>query len=313
MRRLTTKEFIKKAKTIHKDKYIYDKTLYTNSRQKVIITCPIHGDFEQLANAHLKGQGCPQCCHPNKVLDKSIILKQFKEVHGNKYDYSQLPDVLKNHDKVPIICYKHGIFVQTVSQHKIGQGCPKCASIKQSERQTYSWEELVNKFNTIHNGKYDYSKAKYSDMNTPICIVCPIHGEFWQKPSVHIRGAGCQKCNSSKGEILISSILKDLDIVFEPQYKIIINSHTCYIDFKFTYNNIIYYIEYNGEQHYVPIEHFGGKTKFQKQVLRDTNVRNYCKENNITLIEIPYTMNDKDIYSTIVKQINYGPKSCSNQ
>lgn len=313
MKKLTTEEFIKKAKIIHKDKYIYDKTLYINSRQKVIITCPIHGDFEQLANAHLQGQGCPKCCKPNKILDKHEVLKQFKEIHGDKYDYSQLPAILKNHDKISIICPKHGIFMQTVSQHKRGQGCPKCAFEKQSERQAYSWEQLISKFNIIHKGKYDYSKANYIDMNTPICIVCSKHGEFWQKPSLHIRGAGCQKCNSSKGEILISSILEDLNIVFESQYKIIINNYTCFIDFKFTYNNVIYYIEYNGEQHYIPVEHFGGKTKFQKQILRDTNVRNYCKENNITLIEIPYTMNNKDIYDTILKQINYESKGSSNE
>ena len=56
-----TESFIKKAKEVHGDRYDYSKTVYVNKRTKVVITCPIHGDFEQLANNHLRGQGCPLC------------------------------------------------------------------------------------------------------------------------------------------------------------------------------------------------------------------------------------------------------------
>lgn len=56
-----TDEFIKKAKSIHGDKYCYDKTVYTSAKNKLTITCQIHGDFEQLASGHLSGYGCKQC------------------------------------------------------------------------------------------------------------------------------------------------------------------------------------------------------------------------------------------------------------
>lgn len=54
-KKLTTKEFIEKAKQIHDDKYYYTKIMYVNSRTKVVITCPEHGDFEQLPSSHLQG------------------------------------------------------------------------------------------------------------------------------------------------------------------------------------------------------------------------------------------------------------------
>ena len=53
MKKLTTDDFIEKAKEIHGNKYIYNKTVYKNMRTKVCITCPEHGDFWQLPSIHL--------------------------------------------------------------------------------------------------------------------------------------------------------------------------------------------------------------------------------------------------------------------
>ena len=56
-----TESFKKEAIIRHKGYYSYDKSEYVNSHTKVVITCPIHGDFEQSPNAHLRGEGCPDC------------------------------------------------------------------------------------------------------------------------------------------------------------------------------------------------------------------------------------------------------------
>lgn len=61
---LTTEEFIRRAKKIHGDRYIYDETKYKNIKDYVYIKCPIHGIFKQNANNHLHGEGCPKC-NPN--------------------------------------------------------------------------------------------------------------------------------------------------------------------------------------------------------------------------------------------------------
>ena len=106
MRKLTTQEFIEKAKKIHGDKYDYSKVEYIKSGLKVCIICPKHGEFWQIANSHLQGQGCPECNSRNKPITKEYFVQQAIKIHGNRYDYSKVPDfpggldILLTHDVV---------------------------------------------------------------------------------------------------------------------------------------------------------------------------------------------------------------------
>lgn len=59
-------------------------------------------------------------------------------------------------------------------------------------------EQYIEKASLIHNGKYDYSKVDYINSDTKICIICPEHGEFWQRANDHLRGIGCKKCGHVK-------------------------------------------------------------------------------------------------------------------
>lgn len=61
MKKLNTIEFVAKAKVIHGDRYDYSKTVYVHSQTKVVIVCPIHGEFEQTPADHLRGRGCHGC------------------------------------------------------------------------------------------------------------------------------------------------------------------------------------------------------------------------------------------------------------
>ena len=120
------KEFVNKANDIHNDKYSYDKIKYINNRIKIIITCPLHGDFYQTPYSHLQGCGCPKCVTNTKLSNEEFIQKA-KIVHGDKYDYSltKYKNALTN---VDIICKKHGKFRQTPHSHLSGRGCPFCKS-----------------------------------------------------------------------------------------------------------------------------------------------------------------------------------------
>ena len=57
-------------------------------------------------------------------------------------------------------------------------------------------EEFIERANKVHNGKYDYSKVDYINSGTKVCIICPIHGEFWQTPNHHLKKHGCIKCRN---------------------------------------------------------------------------------------------------------------------
>lgn len=59
----------------------------------------------------------------------------------------------------------------------------------------YNVEEFIYEANIKHNNKYDYSKIDYINKTTKVCIICPIHGEFYMTPHNHILGQGCPKCS----------------------------------------------------------------------------------------------------------------------
>lgn len=86
----TTQQFILEATAKHRGKYSYNKTNYTRARNKVIITCPIHGNFEQIAEHHLKGHGCPYCnkSHGEKEVENYLIDNEFKYIPQYKINTS---------------------------------------------------------------------------------------------------------------------------------------------------------------------------------------------------------------------------------
>ena len=147
--------FIEKARQIHNDKYDYSKVNYVNSRTKVCIICPTHGEFWQTPHNHLKGYGCAECgkekSHLPKITTEDFISKS-KERHGNKYDYSKA--YYKTWDaKVCIICPEHGEFWQTPSNHINGSGCPKCANEKRKNALLKDTKLFVDVATLVHDGK----------------------------------------------------------------------------------------------------------------------------------------------------------------
>ena len=147
--------FIEKARQIHNDKYDYSKVNYVNSRTKVCIICPTHGEFWQTPHNHLKGYGCAECgkekSHLPKITTEDFIAKS-KEIHGNKYDYSKA--CYKTCDtKVCIICPEHGEFWQTPSNHINGSGCPKCANEKRKNALLKDTKLFIDAATLIHNEK----------------------------------------------------------------------------------------------------------------------------------------------------------------
>lgn len=129
---------------------------------------------------------------PNKTTKEEFIEKA-KKIHGNKYDYSKV-NYINTHEKVCIICPEHGEFWQTPHGHLAGNGCKKCASARTGEQKKISLNDFIKRAKLKHGDKYDYSKVEYTNCDTKVCIICPEHGEFWQRPMAHLRGDGCPKC-----------------------------------------------------------------------------------------------------------------------
>lgn len=197
--KLTAEEFIKKARNVHGDKFIYDKVNYIDSKTKICIVCPKHGEFWQRPNDHLCGNGCPMCkTEKNKInrLDTlDTFIEKARKIHGDKYIYTEA--VYKNTTTpLTIICRKHGAFQQMPNSHLQGHGCPKCGIDKSNLVMTN--DQYIEKARKVHGDEYDYSFVEYKTPLTPIKIICKKHGVFLQKPSYHLSGNGCPKCGYEK-------------------------------------------------------------------------------------------------------------------
>ena len=283
MKKLTQEEFIEKARLIHGDKYNYSKAIYKNYREKLCIICPKHGEFWQAAQHHLCNHGCPKCADNQKKSCQEFVEKA-KNIHGNKYDYSKI-EYRGNKIKVCIICPEHGEFWQKPQDHLRGKGCGKCIG------RNLTTKEWIEKAKIIHGNKYDYSRTKYINAKSKICIICPEHGEFWQRPQDHLRGHGCPYCNKSILETEIESLLTRNNILFEKQktFDWLVNKINMRLDFYLPNSNIA--IECQGEQHYKPVKHFGGLNAYEKTIKRDRKKEELCKKNGINLLYFTHYKN----------------------
>ncbi len=186
-RKRTTAQFIEEALEIHANKYDYTLVDYYNAESKVIIICKTHGQFEQRPSSHLIGRGCFKCSKTYAPTSSEFI-KQSKQVHGDKYDYSLIV-YQGSKTKVSIICKVHGQFEQPPTSHLSGRGCPKCGG-----KSKLTTTEFIEKAISIHGDKYNYTLVDYYNAESKVTIICNIHGEFKQCPDSHVRGKGCPKC-----------------------------------------------------------------------------------------------------------------------
>lgn len=128
------------------------------------------------------------------------MIEKFKQVHGDKYDYSEF-QYINARTKCAIICPKHGKFQQLARKHAMGQGCPKCAAEHTNDYRILGTEEFIKRATAKHGGTYDYSKSQYVNSTTKVQIICRIHGPFYQNPHSHVKGRGCPKCKTVKDVI----------------------------------------------------------------------------------------------------------------
>ena len=204
-KRLTKDEFVKRAKKVHGGRYDYSKVEYRGYNTKVCIICPKHGEFWQKVGHHLSGHGCPKCVGRNGTIEEFI--QKARKIHGKKYDYSCV-DYKNTETKVKIICPKHGEFWQTPHGHLSGRGCQKCRGEFLRKKFVSSKEEFLERARKVHGDRYDYDGVNYVNNRIKIKIVCPKHGEFWQRPDAHLSGQGCPECSKKRTK---ESIIKGVE------------------------------------------------------------------------------------------------------
>jgi predicted Zn-ribbon and HTH transcriptional regulator len=236
----------------------------------------------------------------NKIKKYNIKFKQgksnkqfkweMKKLVGNRY----IPLTEYGKDNKDKILIKHNIescgHEFKMNPHNFldnGQRCPKCFG---NERKTT--EEFKQEIYELEGNDY-ILLSKYINNNTNVIMKHDIEEcgyEYSVRPLHFLEGTRCPKCKASKGEKIIHNWLKDKNIEFENEFVIEKCKNINYLpfDFKIETDDDFILLEYDGIQHYQPIDYFGGIERFKKQKENDEIKNIFCNENNIKLIRIPY-------------------------
>ena len=307
---LNTEQFIEKARQKHGDKYNYDKVVYVRTCEKVIITCLKHGDFLMTPNTHLCGCGCKKCGYEIVAKYRASVKneKSFASVNPDKIDEwsdknERGPETYSwgSHDKVWRKCRDCGYeYLITINKWNANRGCPACSDPPKVVTPRTS---LAGKYPVIAS-EWDYEKNK----DTPDDVSFGSEKKRWFKcrqcnrsylTSIYNRtglNSGCSHCNSSKGERVIKYYLESNHINHEQEYKVSGCKNKKHLRFDFAIldenNELLGLIEYNGEQHYNyrKTGYFACKVNNLKTIQKRDKIKfNFCKDNNIPLLIIPYT------------------------
>ena len=131
--------FLEKARKVHGDLYDYSKATYKGASTELEIVCRVHGSFWQKPAYHYDGHGCPQCGVDRRSGIRKIGTEEFirkaKEIHGERYDYSQAEYITSN-DPITVICPEHGPFYPVPNNHINSKTiCPVCSLSEPSKIQ----------------------------------------------------------------------------------------------------------------------------------------------------------------------------------
>lgn len=318
--KMTLEKFIEKANKIHGEgRYDYSEVDYKGSKIDVWIICHKHDEpyrFPQKPNEHLQGNGCP-LCGGTKKLTLEEFTEQANYVHGvGRYNYSKV-NYINMDTQVIIICPNHDKpyeFPQKPRDHLQKRGCPICGRKVAIEKHRLTLQEFIERaYKKYGIGRYDYSKVKYTTMNTIVCIICPNHDEpyeFWKTPHNHLNGVGCPLCNESIGNNKIRMFLINNNIDFETEETFDDCEYIKQLRFDFYIQRYNLCIEFDGEQHFEKVNWDGKMTDEEMEEnlklnqFRDQIKNDYCKKNRINLLRIRY---DEDVEEKLTKYFqNHG-------
>jgi hypothetical protein len=203
MKKLTTEEFIKKAKSVHGNKYGYDKSRYINNHTKIEIYCYTCKEyFWQTPQGHLRGMGCSKCGWGQLRFNLSEFISRAILIHGDKDNYNET-DYFNNHSKVRIFCNKHKYFFSIQPSNYLSKNhhrCPKCGKENRAINRTSNTEEFIKKSKLLFGENvFGYDRTNYINSRRKLELFCNKHKYyFWIKPNSNLSGSGCPKCGKDK-------------------------------------------------------------------------------------------------------------------
>lgn len=269
------KKFIEKSETIWGYKYDYSKIKYIDSKTSVTIIYK-GVEYQQTPTKHLQKKLCELS---NNSLSRKEFIRRCVEKWGNRFDYT---DTLYRNSYSNINFYDrhYGIYVsQKANSHMNGN------------LYNLSKENFIELSNINFKYKYDYSKIEYKGITKEVIIICKLHGEFITRAYNHYKnifGGSCKKCDEYLFTKKVFHFLDKNNISNDKFHRF----NDLPLPFDFYIPSIRTCIEFDGRQHFEPIEHFGGLEAYNNLKINDSIKNDYCEENYINLLRIRYDQID---------------------
>lgn len=257
-------------------------------------------EYETTPNSFVsQGVRCPQCAAKvNGAKKKANSAKRFEEkVEEFASEYKFLESYIDSQTKIKVIHLECShIYSVSPSNFLCGKRCPKCKKKANDDKKRRTHEEFLKLVQ--REGNHSYSLlSEYEHAHRKIKVKHEICGYIYEvTPNNFLNGKRCPKCNSSKGERTIRTFLERTRINFEVEFKLRGCKYKLPLPFDFALfykDNLKCLIEYDGEQHFMAKSFFGGENALIEIQKRDAIKTQYCKDNNIPLIRIPYTEYDR--------------------
>jgi hypothetical protein len=286
-RKKTHEEFVNEVYELVGNEYEV-KSEYIGALKKITMFHAVCGrTYDVLPGNFSFGQRCGKCQGLQKTHEDFI--REVETKFGNEYtifgEYvNTLSKVLVKHNKCD---YEWEVYPLNLLKGK--SKCPLCSN--KAPFRTESFKQVINE---ITNGEYIVT-GNYVNNKTKIAIKHLNCNYEWEVTPNAFKDGGkrCPKCSvMSKGEHKIYDYLIDNNIKFSNEYTF----HNCKninsLPFDFAIFNkegdVFALIEFDGVQHYEPIEWFGGENVLKYTQFNDTIKNNFCHDNNIPLLRIPH-------------------------
>ena len=260
-----------------KEGYMLLSKEYNKCDEYLTVMCPEGHIYETTFSNFQGGFRCKECAGLKK-----LSFNEVEDIIREKgYELVSLKEEYKNvHSVIKLKCDKGHVYSTKFYSFKQGHKCPYCTQRK------VSFETVKQ---NIENEGYKLLSDTYSRNNENLDMECPKGHIFKLSYNRFQCGSRCTVCNSSNGEKVIAQTLDSMNIKYKAQYRFKDckgDNKTLPFDFYIEEERIA--LEFDGIQHFEPVDFFGGQEEFYKQQRYDAIKNQYCKDNNIKLIRIPY-------------------------
>ncbi|MDD4779018.1 MAG: hypothetical protein PHT02_00245 [Tissierellia bacterium] len=291
---------------------------YKNYSSKLLLRCKCSNEFEVSFANFIKGKiSCNLCSNLQRKINKLYSFEKVKGVFNNKgliLDDSQIYENSLHH----LLAYTiegYKIYIKYGNLNKTNNFNPF------SKYNPYTIEN-IQKYLDLNLSGYKIISKKYKNAQEKLEFMCTQGHDFCLSWNQIQQGLKCIVCigTRSTGEDCIEEYLIKNNIIYQREHKFKNCKYKHLLSFDFVTKNCEKYIaiEYQGEHHYKPIR-YGGISeklaieKYETQISKDQIKRDYCKANNIKLIEIPY-WDYNNIKLILLKELNINNlKECVNQ